>query len=95
MEDHHFQSLLPKKMQDKCGWEHIIVMQGCLNFILLIIIVAGVISIGAPVADTLRDVNEIMPEMNITITDLGQLTPDIRRATRILDILCTESPLCK
>ena len=95
MEEHHFQSLLPRKIQERCGWEHIIVMQGCLNFVLLIIIVAGILSIGGPVGDTLKDVNEIMPEMNITIKDLGQLTPAIRRATQILDILCTESPLCK
>ena len=84
--------VLKKKLN--FGWEHILAIQGCVNFILIVALLIAVGSVATPVASTLNDVQEMLPEMNRTVIDLGQLTPEIRRATRILDILCDESPVC-
>ncbi len=78
----------------KFGWEHALACIGVMQIIFLIVILAGVVSIGAPVTSTLNDVNKMMPEMNMTIIELGELVPDIRRATKILDIICEATPSC-
>ena len=70
---------------------------GCLlvtHFILMIILVTSIVSIGPEIKTTLSDVQIIVPEMRRSLFELGQLVPEIKAGMDILNQLCVDSRNC-
>lgn len=65
-----------------------------LHIILMAVIVGSVSSIAPEVKTTLEDVKVLVPQMHITLVELGRMLPEIKMGMSVLEQLCNESPKC-
>tara|TARA_B100001059_G_scaffold234244_1_gene276294 strand:- start:6644 stop:7012 length:369 start_codon:yes stop_codon:yes gene_type:complete len=65
------------------------------HLILMVVLVASIAAVAPEIKTTLDDVRLMVPQMHLTLRELGKMLPKITQGMRILDQLCADADNCR